>query len=190
MDKRIRNLSGNRFGRLCAIKIVENPKSGGKMWLCLCDCGNICCVLSANLIWGHTKSCGCLRKERTALMRKLPKGQAVANSIYKNYRHAARKRNILFDLSKNEFMNLVTQNCFYCNKTPSQELNIKECNGSFIYNGIDRVDNLKGYNLDNCVPCCGRCNKAKNNMTLEEFINLVDLIHENVHQKKYFKKEI
>jgi hypothetical protein len=38
-----------------------------------------------------------------------------------------------------------------------------------VFNGIDRVDNTKGYTLENCVPCCTRCNLAKHTMSLTAF---------------------
>lgn len=36
-------------------------------------------------------------------------------------------------------------------------------------NGIDRVDNTKGYSIDNCVAACRRCNVAKADMTPDQF---------------------
>lgn len=40
----------------------------------------------------------------------------------------------------------------------------------FIYQGIDRLDNQKGYEIENCIPCCYVCNKAKGNRNQKEFI--------------------
>ena len=49
--------------------------------------------------------------------------------------------------------------------------------GDFTYNGIDRVDNTKGYQVNNCVASCFICNKAKGVMTQSEFLNWIqDLI--------------
>ena len=56
------DITGQRFGRLVAIK-PEKKTSGGYRWLCLCDCGNeLYAPHSTALITGHTKSCGCLRE--------------------------------------------------------------------------------------------------------------------------------
>ncbi len=52
---------------------------------------------------------------------------------------------------------------------PTNTCASRHSNGDFVYNGIDRLDNALGYTLDNCVPCCKRCNQAKNNMGLKEF---------------------
>lgn len=59
----LKDLSGQRFGRLTVIKRVENDKPYGSKWLCKCDCGNEITVLSNNLQRGNTRSCGCLREE-------------------------------------------------------------------------------------------------------------------------------
>lgn len=51
------------------------------------------------------------------------------------------------------------------------------------HNGIDRVDSSKGYTLDNCVPCCSKCNYAKHEMSVEEFKEYIT----NVYQKLILK---
>ena len=70
--------------------------------------------------------------------------------------NAKRKnRNIKFELTKEEVQNLCESSCFYCNK--------KRCLG------IDRKDNNKDYTIDNCVPCCGTCNRMKLDLPLKLF---------------------
>ena len=60
----MKDLTGQRFGRLVAIRPTESYSRGGVMWLCQCDCGKRLEVLSAFL--SSTKSCGCLRDEKTS----------------------------------------------------------------------------------------------------------------------------
>lgn len=73
------NLINQRFGRLVAIEKLERAKDGHLIWKCKCDCGNYINVLSNSLLQGHTKSCGCLNKEkvieRGISLRKELKGQ-------------------------------------------------------------------------------------------------------------------
>lgn len=57
------DLIGQRFGRLTVIEETESNKSGGAQWKCKCDCGNSVIVPSGHLRSGHTKSCGCYRRE-------------------------------------------------------------------------------------------------------------------------------
>ena len=54
----IKDISGQRFGRLVAIKPTTQVNSKWK-WLCKCDCGNITIVPTGHLNNGHTSSCGC-----------------------------------------------------------------------------------------------------------------------------------
>jgi len=56
------NLVGQTFNRLTVIK--WDHKKGHNFWLCLCACGNEVVVDQSKLKSGHTKSCGCLKKER------------------------------------------------------------------------------------------------------------------------------
>lgn len=59
-----KNIVGQKFGRLLAIKRVGFAEKGGDaIWLCQCDCGSLIKVKIGNLSSGNTKSCGCLSKE-------------------------------------------------------------------------------------------------------------------------------
>ena len=60
---RIRDLTGQRFGKLTALRALdERTKNGGVVWLCRCDCGGEVRVPSRQLTGGCTKSCGCLSR--------------------------------------------------------------------------------------------------------------------------------
>jgi len=60
------DISGQRFGRLVALRPIPERKNGNVMWECQCDCGNITVGRSSELRSGHKLSCGCLSKERAA----------------------------------------------------------------------------------------------------------------------------
>ncbi|KKM86040.1 hypothetical protein LCGC14_1283040 [marine sediment metagenome] len=62
MDKRIKNFTGQKFGKLLVVAYTYS-KFGNAYWLCECDCGNKKVIPGRNLNNGHTKSCGCLLKE-------------------------------------------------------------------------------------------------------------------------------
>ena len=69
MRKKI-DLTGQTIDRLVVIREAGRDKSGHVLWLCRClgktgdDCGKEVVVSSNNLRRGHTKSCGCLKRER------------------------------------------------------------------------------------------------------------------------------
>ncbi len=55
------DLTGKRFGRLIAIEPTDRRgKDGSILWRCLCDCDRVAYIPSRQLIWGYSKSCGCL----------------------------------------------------------------------------------------------------------------------------------
>lgn len=56
---KVKDLTGQRFGMLVAIKDVG--VKNGRVWECLCDCGNYKNVNTGSLGSGKTKSCGCLQ---------------------------------------------------------------------------------------------------------------------------------
>lgn len=63
---KIKDITGQRFGRLTAIKMVgykESKYGDSAVWLCHCDCGNDVEIDGRNLRSEHTKSCGCIHRE-------------------------------------------------------------------------------------------------------------------------------
>ena len=103
--------------------------------------------------------------------------------LYRNSIRNAASRNHSFDLTFEEFDDLIQQNCVYCGAAPqTNEQIIKERGNSreplFYYNGIDRIDSSIGYCLSNCVPCCSKCNYMKRAYGREEFLSHIKTIYE------------
>ena len=70
---------------------------------------------------------------------------------------------MIFDLTFNQFMNFWQKDCFYCgNKIETI--------------GLDRIDNKIGYIKENIISCCWICNKMKNQLSANEFINKCKVI--------------
>lgn len=60
----VKNEQGNTYGRLYVLERVENNKRGDAQWKCKCECGNEVIVTGVALRSGHTRSCGCLQKDK------------------------------------------------------------------------------------------------------------------------------
>lgn len=58
------DLTNQKFGRLTAKEIVRMEPHKGCIWSCVCECGNEKEVPAAYLRNGHTRSCGCINRER------------------------------------------------------------------------------------------------------------------------------
>lgn len=57
-----KNITGEKYHRLTAIKDVGSNQQGRRLWLCKCDCGEKAIIDMSN--WKKkVKSCGCLSKE-------------------------------------------------------------------------------------------------------------------------------
>lgn len=75
------DLTGRKFERLRVITRAGtylSPDGDGKaaMWLCECECGEETIVLGRNLTTGATRSCGCLRREKSKERRENAKRQS------------------------------------------------------------------------------------------------------------------
>lgn len=108
------------------------------------------------------------------------------NRHWYDYRRNAERRGYKWELTKEEFLSLVTQDCAYCGSKPKIKEwlanvgrspdgeNIRQKVKSLEkVNGVDRRDNTLGYALTNCVPCCSTCNFLKRMLTADKFIEHV-----------------
>jgi len=71
-----KDITGQKFGRLVAIRLMDERRNSHTVWECKCDCGNVAYVLYSNLKRGGTNSCGCLQREKAS-----QNGKNSANDI-------------------------------------------------------------------------------------------------------------
>lgn len=60
------DLTGKKFNRLTVLCLGERNSNNQIQWKCKCDCGNIVLATTTYLKTGHTKSCGCLAREKAS----------------------------------------------------------------------------------------------------------------------------
>lgn len=167
------NLVGQKFGKLEVISFSYRDKRGQMYWNCLCHCGVNKVIRGSHLTFGKIVSCGCKHK--------LPKGVAIFRLLYRSYKRSAVRRKHAFTFTEEEFREIVSKNCFYCNVEPLQKASNWDkhmTRGEFYFNGIDRLNNDLGYTVGNCVPCCKICNFLKKELSYAEFLLAIKRIYE------------
>lgn len=188
-----KNLTGRRFGRLVVLELLSKnlirDRTGGRRYLCQCDCGIKKDVSRQCLLKGQVTSCGCYRRDMIREKYSLPPGIALRNVTYRNYIRTSKKRGYEWNLTLEQFSEITSKNCLYCNRPPSQETTGSHYNGVYVYNGIDRINNSLGYIIENAVPCCWICNKAKGSLTFDEFLLWIKQVYEFNKESQIYRKE-
>lgn len=157
--------------------LIQRMKGRKDLYACVCGVHKAVDRYAVNN--KKSTNCGCLRSKnhsKRMLKAMLPKGERGLNNLYSNYKWNAKTNNREFTLSIEDFKKLTSSNCKICNKEPSNKTVLDrrssleaQDNSIYIYNGIDRIDNLKGYTLDNCQTLCEQCNRAKYTFSTQEF---------------------
>jgi hypothetical protein len=87
-----------------------------------------------------------------------------------------------FDLTEQQFKEISSQNCFYCNAEPTPTKGYRQWSAYIFTNGLDRIDPSMGYLYNNVVACCKWCNVAKLDRSVEEFYSWITKLakHQNL----------
>lgn len=169
-----KDYTGKRFGYLTAVHPLEVGSNRSVIWRWICDCGKFKNAYPYAVKAGRVKSCGC----KTYFLRNGYRinDESPIKKIFQRYISQAKRRNIEFSISLDEFKNLISQSCYYCGEHPNHISKTKF--SSYKYNGLDRLDSSKGYIKENIVTCCGVCNTMKMDDALPNFLSKIKSIYE------------
>lgn len=165
------DLTGQKFDRLTVIARAENhvQPCGSQyvQWFCKCECGKEVIVSASNLKKGHTKSCGCLQKEKVTT-HGLKKTRLYViwrdikarcfNPNAKGFKYYGGSGIVMCAEWRNNFKSFYDWSILNgYNPNAKRE----ECT-------IDRIDNNKGYCPENCrwVDNLVQQNNKRNNRLL------------------------
>ena len=176
-----RDLTGQIFGRWTVKEIGKTVGIGRKSkgtWKCVCECGNEAEVYTSNLTGGLSRSCGCLQKDymhwnRPAL--KHGKSGKPEWGMWHGARNRARERGIAFDLKVTDIV--IPATCpllgipIVCGKDGMP----LETSPS-----LDRIDNSKGYTLDNVWVISRKANTIKSTATYQELETIAKKLKERI----------
>jgi len=171
---------GAVYGRLT---VVGHDRLSTGCWaaLCRCSCGKPKTVRYPNQMQrGLVNSCGCFNAEKASAhcrsmnpAKSRPPAQVAFDAVYRTYKQSAKLRNLAFEITTEAAKTLFNDVCYYCAEPPSAVQRAKQAGvrvSGYVYNGIDRINSAKGYTADNVVTCCKQCNRAKRDLSHNEFI--------------------
>jgi len=156
MGKKI-DLTGQPFGRLIVIREYGRAKNGAVLWLCRClgkngdDCGKEVVARGNSLCSGHTKSCGCLKREQFGLRN--TKHGCAYETWYSVYNQMMVRCGHWEGASEYHLRNYRDRGITVCDlwqKSPRAFGDWLLAHGWHKGLQIDRIDNSQGYSPENC----------------------------------------
>lgn len=179
-------MTGRQFGRwnVLSLDYIDKEKDYKIYWKCKCSCEKhtVKSIDGHTLRYGGSKSCGCLRSEKSKIQGKknkiVDRFLPLSKRLYYDYKiRCAQNRNHEFDIELTSFRKKILEPCYYCGELPSREYHHPKTSGSFLYNGLDRVNNDLGYTEENVVTCCFLCNSMKKAMSQKDFLSWVKRVY-------------
>lgn len=137
------DLTGKKFGRLTVVGlIIHNERP---YWNCLCDCGTYKPNRTKILMTGKVVSCGCFRSETIGNL-SLKHG-LVGSRVYRIWHHMMDRCHNVNDKHYNNYGGRGITVCERWKKFENFVADIGKPPDSL---SLDRVDNNRGYEPDNC----------------------------------------
>ena len=165
------DLTGQKFNRLTVLERDMSQKTKRTLWKCQCECGNICVVEGGHLRSGHSKSCGCLQKEKA---RKIMKEQIQPLGI------KAKENNLI---SQQFGLLTVVEFAYIKNDKKYWKCNC-ECGNNCIASGSDLVTRHKN--------SCGCLKISIGELTISNLlkINNIDFVTEKTFDDCVYKRKL
>ena len=149
MHHMIKNILGQRFGRLTVISLAETQNTHAR-WECVCDCGTIKSIDSHLLRKNITKSCGCLQKELAAL-RSFKHGDRKIQNTSTEYKSWQAMKDRCHNERSRHYKNYGGRGISVCEKWLNSYLNFLQDMGRCPEGmSLDRIDNNGNYEPHNC----------------------------------------
>jgi hypothetical protein len=151
----LRNLAGEKFGRLTVVGRDILSLSRRIKWVCRCECGNIKSLYGTNLVGGLTRSCGCYCSEVSAKrMSKMAVGQTHTKthgySKDPTYLSWVSLKMRCDKETRGNYKYYGGKGITYCDKWKTFEGFLEDMGTRPEGTTIDRIDSNKNYCPENC----------------------------------------
>lgn len=184
-----RDLTGRRFGRLVAVRMVGRSEHKKVLWLCSCDCGAET-VTSSSLLTKTlrpTRSCGCLVTDMTRAAN-FKHGLAVRSNgrtateytLWQGAKTRAKKEGVPFTIKVTDVA--VPRSC-----PVFPEIELRPNVGSYATPSSPTMDKLipvLGYTKDNVRVISHKANSCKGSATADELRRVADWIDAELEKNR------
>lgn len=143
---------GDRFSRLELIECVGKINRV-KKWKCRCECGTVSIVYANSLANGHTKSCGCLKKEKAIeIGRRAIHGEATRSRYSTEYQAWRNLKQRCLNSKYRDYHNYGGRGIKVCDRWKESFTNFLQDMGKkpFKEYSLDRIDVNGDYTPANC----------------------------------------
>jgi hypothetical protein len=87
---------------------------------------------------------------------------------HRKYKYSDKKKGYLYDLTLDQARAIMSLPCYFCCRAEAR--------------GLDRIDNSKGHELSNVLPCCFKCNMILTDLPLPAKIEMRESLR-NLREK-------
>lgn len=143
-------LVGKTYGRLTFLEPIRKTNQGW-VWRFKCACGNTKEVLQPSVLYGNTRSCGCIQKEQAAKNAKVVHGHNRTGKVSRTYTIWRAMLARCFNKRHEAYGRYggagITVDSEWARDFTAFLRDMGEAPDNY---SLDRIDNSKGYSKSNC----------------------------------------
>ena len=178
VNGKVKDLASQTFGSLIVLERVNNDRFGKSRWNCKCSCGRTKVIHTSSLTRGLTKTCGYCERVNF-------KGyKTISGAYFRTIKEGANARELEFNITIEDIYNIWTTQNGKCALSGVNIFFATNQDKALQTASVDRIDNQKGYTIDNIQIIHKRLNRIKSVLDNEELIfwahNIVSTHKESV----------